>query len=325
MGAGQHRGLRRRPGPVTIFGQSAGAGAVAALLAMPAARGLFHRAIAQSVPGTFLTPALASAITARVADDLGCAPTVDDLGQVDPVELAEAADAVGSTMLQYADPGVRSPRPTPRSPPSWTARCCPPTRGPRWHTGAAADVPLIVGHTRDEFRAFTRASGTVPDITRGPGRARGRRLRTRQRGSSLLPECSTRRARRPTPSRCTKRSTRTGCSGCRPAHLALAGSAGGARPTCSSWPTRSPRQGMLGAPHSADHPLIFGNFEGGVADRMYVSPVDADTERLGRPDAARPGPDSPTPADPAGTHSPPTGCRPWSSTPNPGRSPTRTP
>lgn len=36
------------PGNVTIFGQSGGAGKVSTLLAMPAAKGLFHRAIAES-------------------------------------------------------------------------------------------------------------------------------------------------------------------------------------------------------------------------------------------------------------------------------------
>ncbi len=36
------------PGNVTIFGQSGGAGKVTALMAMPSAKGLFHRAIAQS-------------------------------------------------------------------------------------------------------------------------------------------------------------------------------------------------------------------------------------------------------------------------------------
>ncbi len=38
------------PGNVTIFGQSGGGGKVLALMAMPAARGLFHRAIVQSGP-----------------------------------------------------------------------------------------------------------------------------------------------------------------------------------------------------------------------------------------------------------------------------------
>jgi len=36
------------PGNVTIFGESGGGGKVSVLLAMPAARGLFHRAIIQS-------------------------------------------------------------------------------------------------------------------------------------------------------------------------------------------------------------------------------------------------------------------------------------
>jgi para-nitrobenzyl esterase len=44
------------PDRVTIFGVSAGAGAVASLLVMPAASGLVHRAVAQSVPGTFFGP-----------------------------------------------------------------------------------------------------------------------------------------------------------------------------------------------------------------------------------------------------------------------------
>ena len=41
------------PGSVTIFGQSGGAGKVSTLLGMPAAQGLFHRAVAQS--GSALT------------------------------------------------------------------------------------------------------------------------------------------------------------------------------------------------------------------------------------------------------------------------------
>jgi para-nitrobenzyl esterase len=40
------------PGNVTIFGQSGGGAKVSALLAMPAARGLFHKAIAQSCSGS---------------------------------------------------------------------------------------------------------------------------------------------------------------------------------------------------------------------------------------------------------------------------------
>lgn len=49
------------PGNVTIFGQSGGAGKVSTLLGMPAAKGLFHRAVAQS--GSAVTSLPASAAT----------------------------------------------------------------------------------------------------------------------------------------------------------------------------------------------------------------------------------------------------------------------
>ena len=56
----------------------------------------------------------------------------------------------------------------------------------------------------------------------------------------------------------------------------------GGRRICSNWPYTVPQgDGILGAPHSADHPLVFGNFCGGIADRYYVQPVAADTEGLG--------------------------------------------
>ena len=53
------------PGSVTIFGQSGGGGKVIALMAMPAAKGLFHRAIVQS--GPFLK-SLSSDYSGRLAE-----------------------------------------------------------------------------------------------------------------------------------------------------------------------------------------------------------------------------------------------------------------
>ena len=67
------------PDRVTVFGESAGGGSVAALLAMPRAAGLFRRAVAQSVPGTFFSPELAADIAAACAAELGLRPTVADL------------------------------------------------------------------------------------------------------------------------------------------------------------------------------------------------------------------------------------------------------
>ena len=67
------------PGRVTVFGESAGAGSIAALMAMPSATGLFHRAIAQSVPGLYFTEALATDIAAAITGHLGLPPSAGEL------------------------------------------------------------------------------------------------------------------------------------------------------------------------------------------------------------------------------------------------------
>jgi para-nitrobenzyl esterase len=82
------------PGRVTVFGQSAGGGSVAALSVMPRAAGLFRRAIAQSVPGTFFTPGLARDIARTCAAEFGLAATAADLATVDPEVLPAAGDEV---------------------------------------------------------------------------------------------------------------------------------------------------------------------------------------------------------------------------------------
>jgi len=74
------------PGNVTIFGQSGGAGKVATLMAMPAARGLFHRAIAQSGAALTATPAAQAArTTEQVLRRLNITPAQLDRLQTMPI------------------------------------------------------------------------------------------------------------------------------------------------------------------------------------------------------------------------------------------------
>lgn len=62
------------PGNVTIFGQSGGGRKVSAVMAMPSARGLFHKAILQSGFGTAVEPLEGTqAIAGRLFDALGLA------------------------------------------------------------------------------------------------------------------------------------------------------------------------------------------------------------------------------------------------------------
>lgn len=76
------------PGRVTVFGQSAGAGSLACLLAMPATAGLVHGAALSSVPRSHLTPDLADAVGAALLEE-ECAAR----GAGSPAALVIAAGA----------------------------------------------------------------------------------------------------------------------------------------------------------------------------------------------------------------------------------------
>jgi len=85
------------PGNVTIFGQSGGGGKVAALMAMPAAKGLFHRAIIQSGPFLrALSPDYSLCVTELLLAELGLSKSqVKELQKI-PVDrlLGAAAEAM---------------------------------------------------------------------------------------------------------------------------------------------------------------------------------------------------------------------------------------
>ncbi len=71
------------PTNVTVFGQSAGATIVGALLATPEATGLFRRAIMQSGSGTgAFTPEQARRVAQAAADALGVQPTAADFAAI---------------------------------------------------------------------------------------------------------------------------------------------------------------------------------------------------------------------------------------------------
>jgi para-nitrobenzyl esterase len=152
------------PANVTVFGESAGAGVIAALLAMESARGLFKRAIAQSVPGTFLAPELAAAVTAEIAASAGLPATAAALAAADPMRLVAAQIDVATRMKQYLAWGPLRILDTPFSP-VVDGTVLP--RAP-WRalvSGAARDVALLTGHTRDEYRLMIAAAGRLGRIT----------------------------------------------------------------------------------------------------------------------------------------------------------------
>ena len=162
------------PAAVTVFGESAGAGIIAALLAMPVAKGLFRRAIAQSVPGTFFAPDLASDITKAIAIQAGIVaagslpigrpPTREALATAAPYRLVAAQTAVTAALHEYRQWGLVALTVTPFSP-VVDGEVLP--RAP-WRallSGAARDIDLLVGHNKDEYRVFIEAGGKAGQIT----------------------------------------------------------------------------------------------------------------------------------------------------------------
>ena len=84
------------PDAVTIFGESAGGMSVCSLLAMPAAKGLFHRAIAESGAGdSVISPHSARLIGTRLAAILGVEPSREGIGSVPIERVVEAVGQLG--------------------------------------------------------------------------------------------------------------------------------------------------------------------------------------------------------------------------------------
>ncbi len=144
------------PGNVTIFGESAGAMSVSTLLALPAARGLFHRAIAQSgaASNTF-EPKVASEITSAMMSRLSVTE-LEGLLAAAPADLVAAGGKVTGEL--FHDPG-RIAGPTgialamafqPVVDGEWLP--CGPLDAVR--EGTAADVGLLTGTNRDEWNLF---------------------------------------------------------------------------------------------------------------------------------------------------------------------------
>jgi para-nitrobenzyl esterase len=152
------------PGNVTVFGQSAGAGSVAAMLAMPAAAGLFRRAIAQSVPGTFFTTRLAADVSAAIASSVGVEATAAGLARIPSSELVRVTQAIVRSLPRRVRTwGPMATTPTPFSP-VVDGDTLPRAPWPALADGSGRAVDLLVGHTRDEYRSMAaRRGGEITD------------------------------------------------------------------------------------------------------------------------------------------------------------------
>ncbi len=148
------------PGNVTIFGESGGGAKVSVLMAMPSARGLFHKAIIQSGPAVQMANREDGTKTARqVLNELGLTPR--DAGQLrtmPALKILEAQNAVQATVgrASFADRRRLGFNPvidgsifpggpfTPAAP------------------AVSSHVPLMIGSNKDEMALFL---GHLPWVT----------------------------------------------------------------------------------------------------------------------------------------------------------------
>ena len=152
------------PSNVTVFGESASAGVIAAMLAMDNAKGLFRRAIAQSVPGSFFTRELAGSITQAIAQQAGLPATYQALAAADPMDLVNAQMAVTGRMKEFPQWGGVSLTITPFSP-VLDGEVLPRSPWRALLAGAASEVELLTGHNRDEYRLFLAMGGRLGNVT----------------------------------------------------------------------------------------------------------------------------------------------------------------
>jgi para-nitrobenzyl esterase len=134
---------------VTIVGESAGAMSVCTLLACPAARGLFHRAIAQSGAAENVGSQAQADETATVLRDL----LAIDPQHADVTTLLEAQrEAIARLRPRYRANPLR---------PHVDGHLLP--EHPFSAAAAGAKVPLIIGINRDEYRLYMRSSLKLDD------------------------------------------------------------------------------------------------------------------------------------------------------------------
>ncbi len=156
------------PGNVTIFGESAGGMSVGTLLGTPAARGLFHGAVAQSGAAEHShAPEVAEWVTDGFLDALGLSTASADALLSAPVdEVLRAQAAIESRVQTEHDraggPGVGALT----FQPVVDGTVLPSPALDAVRAGGAAGVHLVVGTTADEWNLFhlrDRLSGELTD------------------------------------------------------------------------------------------------------------------------------------------------------------------
>lgn len=157
------------PGNVTVFGESGGAMSLGILLSMPRAKGLFRRAICQSgAAHPVISVATAQRVGAILAEKLGVAATREALAKVPIEREVEAQIALSEELFAHPDPerwGAEVAVSMTPWQPVLDGDVIPARPIDGIVAGAGADIDVLVGTNRDEWRLFLASSGMIDQVT----------------------------------------------------------------------------------------------------------------------------------------------------------------
>jgi para-nitrobenzyl esterase len=145
------------PNNVTIFGESAGGTAVITLLAMPDAKGLFHRAISQSAYCFNFTD------HKEGSDDFSSRLKINpgDIQSLQKVPI----DEIRKTHISFIGENKKKGRDNPFSP-VVDGKTLLEKPLDAFQNGISKDIPLLIGTTRDEMKYMEEKLGTkISEIT----------------------------------------------------------------------------------------------------------------------------------------------------------------
>lgn len=261
------------PDEVTIFGESAGGMAVSTLMAMPKARGLFKRVIAQSgATQAVLTKETAALALKTLLEELDIA--VDEIGKLREISLKDILRAQVRTsgrlskdvFLAFAP--VVDENSLPEAPLDFI------------RAGGAKDISLMVGANLDEWRLFSSANpkhseldddSLVKEVT---SRLHG------VEGADVTKIIEIYRAGRPDAPACDVLDAIESDRIFRVPAIRMAEAQSLHQPATYeylfTWPSPA-RRGKLGACHAIELPFVFGTFDAPTMDRFAGTGPEADT------------------------------------------------
>ena len=156
------------PTNVTIAGESAGAMSVGTLLSMPRAKGLFHRAIAESGAGQHvISAATAQRVGHYFAEKLGVAATAEALATVPVDRLLQAQVELSADVFNNPNPALWGEVSANQMPfePIVDGEIIPTTPIKNIVDGNSAGVDVLVGSNAEEQRLFLVPNGIIGHIT----------------------------------------------------------------------------------------------------------------------------------------------------------------